>query len=67
MVTPDFTLITEILLCRGGFFQANELSKKINDVQKLANELVRHHSEVRMDFGLRAIKAIVEIAIGYLR
>lgn len=54
-------------MARSGFYEAHDLAIKISNVQKVANELVRHHSDVKMDFGLRAIKAIVEIASCYLR
>lgn len=40
MVVPDFQLISEILLSRGGFYQANALSKKMTHIQKHANELI---------------------------
>ena len=40
MVVPDWALITEIMLARCGFFNGNDLSKKITHVQKLANELM---------------------------
>jgi translation elongation factor EF-1beta len=50
------------MLSRAGFYKANELSKKITHVQKQANELMRRHSHVEKDFGLRAIRAIIQIA-----
>lgn len=62
MVLPEWHLITEILLARIGFYQAQDLSKKIVHVQKLSNELMQKHSHVKNDFGLRAIRSIVRIS-----
>ena len=62
MMVPDSFFITEILLFSAGFKNAQALAKKLCDVQKLANVLMASNSVVRLDFGLRAIKAIISIA-----
>lgn len=62
MVVPDSFFITEILLFSAGFKNAQVLAKRVCEVQKLANILMAQASVVKLDFGLRAIKAIISIA-----
>ena len=61
MVVPDSVYITEILLYSSGFLGAQQLARKIVSVQNLA-DVVMQRTEIAHDFGLRSIKAIVNIA-----
>jgi len=61
MVVPDSVFITEILLYSSGFVGAQQLAKKIVSVQTLAN-IIMKKSDIAHDFGLRSIKAIINIA-----
>lgn len=61
MVVPDSVFITEILLYSSGFLGAQQLAKKIVQVQHLAN-VVMSKADIAHDFGLRSIKAIVAMA-----
>lgn len=65
MTIPDYEQISEILLFAEGFSQAKRLAAKVTKLHRLCAEQlpqVEHY-----DFGMRAIKSVIQMAGNYLR
>ena len=59
MVMPDWQLVTESLLSASGFEKSHQIAQKITYIQKFASDIMQRHAQVQRDFGLRAIRAII--------
>lgn len=60
MVTPDFTLIAEVLLFASGFLTASSLATKLVQVFSAAEALLSQ--QTHYDWGLRAMKTVLMTA-----